>query len=267
MKHLLRLILGCALCTMQAAEYKKPIIVCDLQLLATQEDPEASANVPITQAIKLFGSRPFLALKLGINQTNIKEAGKKMAQNGESGAANVTYKVLSPYGNITESDVKELTSYAINSTVKKTGLDLLTFLRKECKFDIIGLTDQDRVHHEIFRTKIKSAIDLDSELKGIVSLPFVLDKADVNSHPDHESWILANVKDVADCYQAAIAIANTIDNTAPIIVIKDKTSLVASQEGVFKDPALNERIIPVNFSNLATFKKFLKEKGYWLSNK
>lgn len=267
MKHLFQLFFCCTLMTITAAEFKKPIIVCDLQLLATQEDPDASANVPITEAIKLFSTRPMLACKLGLYQATIKQEGKKMAKNGESGAANVTYKVLSEYGKITENDVKQLTSYAINSTVKKSGLDLLRFLKQECNYQVIGLTDQDRVHHEIFRTKIKDAIDLSSELKGIVSLPFVTDKTVDGLHPDNKSWMLTNVKDIESCYQAAVTLADTIDSSAPIVVIKDKSSLVASQADFPEGTSSNERIIPFTYTTLENFKTFLQQQGFFTQEK
>lgn len=253
-----------SLCAMDTRKYKKPIIVCDLQLLAPPQDPEESAEIPTLDALKLFASSPLLSMKLGLNSAKIKENGIRMAKEGESGAANVTYKVLSVYGNISEDKVKHLTQYAIKSTVQKTGLDLVKFLTKECQFSVIGISDQDRIHHEIFREKVKDAIDLGSELSGIVTLPYVVDEQQGKTcHPEHPQWELTNIKDKTKCYEAICKLADAIDEQAPIVIVQSN-GLHAS-DGM--QPATNKRFLPVTYRSMKELRAFLTQQGFLQNQK
>lgn len=207
----------------------KPIIALHLSIVSDRENPDAAAAQSAEVGKTLFSgfSRWWTGVQLLTHKNTIDQKGKELAKT-ETGTVNVTHLVLKEYG-VTEDEIKKLAHAAINPQVKKAELSFVQDLKKQ-GYKIVGITDQDHVHHEIFRQKA-TEIDLNELLEGVITIPYLGDTqystADYTNtekwYREHkDNWYIVKPGCQTSACQALRKLVDSIDPEAPIVMIDIK---------------------------------------------
>lgn len=232
---------------------KKTIVAFDLAIISAKEDPDAASARSASMGKSIFtGWRIATGIKLWANQKVIDKKGKELSRT-ETGTANVTRTVLKEYG-VTEDEIKQLTEAAINPELKKLELAFFTELKEQgCK--IIGITDQDQIHHEFFRKKAATNCDFDNFLDGVITIPYLGDPLGEGEayRPHKPNWLIAKPGCTTSACQALRALANSIDPHAPVILVDIKKN--ASPE-----IQIAQNIQTISYHSLEQLKAFFNKE-------
>ena len=202
----------------------KLVIACHLNIISEKEDPDAAAANSVMTGLRLFWNRPGLAATLGWNKKEITQAGKILAQT-ETGIANVTKTVLSKYEVTDYHDIKALTKLAVNPKIKKNELEFIQKL-KRLGYNVVGVTDQDTVHHKIFRKKTKD-LGINTLLDGIITIPYLGKPLKLTTNyrkrKNIDNWYIAKPGcHISHCQALRLLVDTTIAKNAPILMIDMK---------------------------------------------
>lgn len=237
----------------------KPVIAVHLSIVSDRENPDTAADQSAEVGKRLFknADRFWVGIKLWTNKKAIDEKGKELAKL-ETGTTNVTKQVLEKYG-VTDGEIRELTKAAINPEIKEHELNFIKDLKAQ-GFKIVGITDQDHVHHEIYREKVSSKVDLNELLEGIVTIPYIGDRkyADMKytelekwCQEHNAKWYVAKPNCHTSACEALRKLVDEIDPQAPIVMIDVKKNSAVN--------AAESNINRIQYESLEQLKKQLQE--------
>lgn len=197
---------------------KKSIIAIHVDHIAQEQDQDGS-QISWMRMASQFSNRPLLATKLGWNSGTIKKNGQDLAKN-LAGAANVTKKVLEGYSGITDDDIHFLTHAALNPSLNDSLADLVSQVRKTTK--IIGIADQDPIHHSILRKKIGEE-KMDQLLDGTITVHYIGEPVDPTDlyKKKTDRWFVTHLDSATSHTKALRDLARILEPQASSIVVID----------------------------------------------